>query len=278
MRIFPSKRDQEDRDQFEPAGSHWMRNNSDEGGHVTIFSGFVSYQMVREAFDAGRFSLGSLLSFSHSTGKADKLYMKGPGGRGEVEVAVSGVEDQSQDISRPSSPIFSKSGFGFATIAKRASSFASVARQAYAAASKNVDDEMLPLNCCLMSISLPWEHIAYDLLLKFRDENGLSCGAVELPQKKFTRKGVETLYPQLETDNAVMHAYFNETLWSSTCKHVNLYVAKRWKYSEYASTRWVHSSQHLKAQVSVWNVLTSSVSKSFAFSSPSGDSSYPLKA
>ncbi|XP_074264014.1 uncharacterized protein LOC141586620 isoform X2 [Silene latifolia] len=133
---------------------------------VTIFSGFVSYQMVREAFDAGRFSLGSLLSFSHSPGKADRLYMKGPGGRGEVEVAVSGVEDQSQDISRPSSPIFSKSGFGFATIAKRASSFASVARQAYAAASKNVDEEMLPLKCCLMSISLPWEHIAYDLLLK----------------------------------------------------------------------------------------------------------------
>jgi len=27
----------------------------------------------------------------HSSGKTDRIYMKGPGGRGEVEVAVSGV-------------------------------------------------------------------------------------------------------------------------------------------------------------------------------------------
>lgn len=134
---------------------------------VTIFSGFVSYQMVREAYDAGRYRLGSLLSFSHSSGKTDKLYMKGPGGRGEVEVAVSGVEDQSQHLSGPFSPVASKKGFGIATIVRQAASAASVAaKQAYAAASRNVDDEMMPLKCCLMSISLPWEHIAYDLLFK----------------------------------------------------------------------------------------------------------------
>lgn len=43
------------------------------------------------------------------------------------------------------------------------------AKQAYAAASsssRGSDDEMVPLKCCLMSISLPWEHIAYDLLFK----------------------------------------------------------------------------------------------------------------
>ncbi|KAL9238021.1 hypothetical protein vseg_012501 [Gypsophila vaccaria] len=133
---------------------------------VTIFSGFVSYQMVREAFNADKFRLGSLLSFSHSSGKADRIYMSGPGGRGEVEVAVSGVEDQSHHVQGPSSPIVSKSGFGLATIVKKASTFASVAKQVYEAASKNTDDEMLPLKCCLMSISLPWEHIAYDLLFK----------------------------------------------------------------------------------------------------------------
>ncbi|KAL9225655.1 hypothetical protein vseg_001552 [Gypsophila vaccaria] len=133
---------------------------------VTIFSGFVSYQTVREAFDAGRYSLGSLLSFNHSSGKADKLYMKGPGGRGEVEVAVSGVEDQSQHISGPSSPIVSKNGLDFASVVRQAASVASFAAKAYAAASKNVDDEMLPLKCCLMSISLPWELIAHDLLFK----------------------------------------------------------------------------------------------------------------
>eukprot|EP00257_Ricinus_communis_P026086 XP_025013500.1 uncharacterized protein LOC8265261 isoform X2 [Ricinus communis] len=58
---------------------------------LTLFSGFVSYQMVREAYDAGKSRFGSLLSLGHSPGKTDKLYMKGPGGRGEVEVAVSGV-------------------------------------------------------------------------------------------------------------------------------------------------------------------------------------------
>lgn len=136
---------------------------------VTIFSGFVSYHMVRDAYDVGRHRFGSLLSFSHSSGKTDRLYMKGPGGRGEVEVAVSGVEDQSYHISGPPSPVVSNKGFGIATIVRKAASVASVAaKQAYAAAaaSRNSDDDMLPLKCCLMSISLPWEHIAFDLLFK----------------------------------------------------------------------------------------------------------------
>ncbi|KAL8141071.1 hypothetical protein V2J09_007092 [Rumex salicifolius] len=137
---------------------------------VTIFSGFVSYLMVRDAYDAGRSRLGSLLSFSHHSGKTDRLYMKGPGGRGEVEVAVSGVEDQSQQMNGPSSPVVSQKGFGIATIVRRAASAASVAaKQAYAAAaaaSRNSDEDMLPLKCCLMSVSLPWEHIAHDLLFK----------------------------------------------------------------------------------------------------------------
>lgn len=42
------------------------------------------------SYTAGKSRFGSLLSLGHS-GKTDRLYMKGPGGRGEVEVAVSGV-------------------------------------------------------------------------------------------------------------------------------------------------------------------------------------------
>lgn len=49
-----------------------------------VFDIFIS-------FTAGKSRFGSLLSLSHSPGKTDRLYMKGPGGRGEVEVAVSGV-------------------------------------------------------------------------------------------------------------------------------------------------------------------------------------------
>lgn len=40
---------------------------------------------------ASKSRFGSLLALGNSPGKSDRLYMKGPGGRGEVEVAVSGV-------------------------------------------------------------------------------------------------------------------------------------------------------------------------------------------
>ncbi|XP_073225466.1 uncharacterized protein [Cicer arietinum] len=136
---------------------------------LTLFSGFVSYQMVRDAYDAGKSRFGSLLSGGHYPGKTDRIYMKGPGGRGEVEVAVSGVSDQSQQDSGPPSPVISKKGFGIGVIVRRAASVASVAaRHAYAAASASSSnfDEMIPLKCSLMSISLPWEYIAYDLLFK----------------------------------------------------------------------------------------------------------------
>ncbi|KAK7271424.1 hypothetical protein RJT34_27309 [Clitoria ternatea] len=138
---------------------------------LTLFSGFVSYQMVRDAYDAGKSRFGSLLSVGHSPGKTDRIYMKGPGGRGEVEVAVSGVADQSQEDSGPFSPVISKKGFGLGVIVRRAASVASVAaKHAYAAAAASSSspnfDEMIPLKCSLMSISLPWEYIAYDLIFK----------------------------------------------------------------------------------------------------------------
>lgn len=132
---------------------------------ITLFSGFVSYQMVRDAYDAGRSGFGSFLSLAQSPGKADRLYMKGPGGRGEVEVAVSSVVDQSkEELSHHPGR-----GFGIGRFVRRAASVASVAaKHAYAAASATriSEEEMLPLKCCLMSVSLPWEHIAHDLLFK----------------------------------------------------------------------------------------------------------------
>ncbi|XP_010511045.1 PREDICTED: uncharacterized protein KIAA0930 homolog isoform X3 [Camelina sativa] len=130
---------------------------------VTLFSGFVSYQMVREAYEGGRNRFGSLLSLGHNTGKADRLYMRGPGGRGEVEVAVSGVI-----VVGPVSPMSSKKSIDLGSIFRKAAYVASVAaKHAIAAATASYDeDEMFPLKCCLMSISLPWETIAHDLLFK----------------------------------------------------------------------------------------------------------------
>ncbi|THU50919.1 hypothetical protein C4D60_Mb06t25450 [Musa balbisiana] len=139
---------------------------------LTLFSGFVSYQMVREAYDAGKSRFGSLLSMGHGHTKTDKIYMRGPGGRGEVEVAVSGIADQSHQNAALSSAVHLSrkgSGIGLGTIVHRAASAASVlAKHAYAATSPNKqsDGELLPLKCCLMSISLPWEYIAHDLLFK----------------------------------------------------------------------------------------------------------------
>ncbi|KAJ6344831.1 hypothetical protein OIU76_006378 [Salix suchowensis] len=165
---FPSDKELHD---GSSSSNVFQKNDTSSGkeknSKLTLFSGFVSFQMVREAYDAGKSRFGSLLG--HSPGKTDRLYMKGPGGRGEVEVAVSGVEDQSQQDFGSFSPVISKKGFGIGSVFRKAAYVASeAARQAYAAASSSTssDDETLPLKCCLMSISLPWEYIAYDLLFK----------------------------------------------------------------------------------------------------------------
>ncbi|XP_031376399.1 uncharacterized protein KIAA0930 homolog isoform X2 [Punica granatum] len=153
-----------------PPGKVETNPGSSNSKKITLFSGFVSYQMVLEAYNAGKSQFGSLLSLGHSPGKTDRLFMKGPGGRGEVEVAVSGVVDQSHEDAGPFSPVsVSRRGFGIGSIFQKAATVASVAaKHAYAAASAatNHEEEMIPLKCCLMSVSLPWEHIAYDLLFK----------------------------------------------------------------------------------------------------------------
>ena len=80
------------------------------------------------------------------------------------------ISDQSLDESGPHSPVhISHGGSKIGAMVRKAASVAQVAaKNAYAAASSthNPDGRMVPLKCCLMSISLPWEHIAYDLLFK----------------------------------------------------------------------------------------------------------------
>ncbi|XVF36452.1 hypothetical protein REPUB_Repub19eG0059800 [Reevesia pubescens] len=167
---FPSEKDTNDSSSSNKLPLRVDTNSmKTKNSKLTLFSGFVSYQMVWDAYDAGSSRFGSLLSIGHSSGKTDRLYMKGPGGRGEVEVAVSGVADQSKQDSGPFSPVISKGGFRLGSIVRKAASVASMAaKHAYAAAAatSTSDEEMIPLKCCLMSITLPWEHVAYDLLFK----------------------------------------------------------------------------------------------------------------
>ncbi|XP_078430501.1 CW7 isoform X2 [Wolffia australiana] len=107
---FPSKETPEGDD-----GSGSVKNMK-----LTLFSGFVSYQMVRDAY-----------------------------------------EDQSQQNSGPPPLQPSKEGFimGLGSIIRQAASAASRITQ-------KPDAELLPLKCSLMSVSLPWENIAHDLLFK----------------------------------------------------------------------------------------------------------------
>nr|KJB63956.1 hypothetical protein B456_010G026900 [Gossypium raimondii] len=92
---FPSEKDTNDSSSSNKVPLRVDTNSmKTKNSKLTLFSGFVSYQMVRDAYDAGSSGFGSLLSMGHSSGKKDRLYMKGPGGRGEVEVAVSGVVGQ----------------------------------------------------------------------------------------------------------------------------------------------------------------------------------------
>ncbi|KAM0878263.1 hypothetical protein ACQ4PT_034991 [Festuca glaucescens] len=112
-----------------------------------------------------RSKFGSFLSLGQDSTKLDKLFMRGPEGRGEVEVAVSGIADQSCEGSKKDP------GDNFRVLVHRAASAASkLAKHAFEAASANkrLDDELLPLKCCLMSVSLPWDYIAHDLLHKVR--------------------------------------------------------------------------------------------------------------
>ncbi|TYI51783.1 hypothetical protein E1A91_D12G200900v1, partial [Gossypium mustelinum] len=89
---FPSEKDTNDSSSSNKVPLRVDTNSmKTKNSKLTLFSGFVSYQMVRDAYDAGSSGFGSLLSMGHSSGKKDRLYMKGPGGRGEVEVVVSGV-------------------------------------------------------------------------------------------------------------------------------------------------------------------------------------------
>lgn len=60
-------------------------------------------------------------------------------------------------------------GDSFRVLVHKAASAASkLAKHAYesASANKRMDDELVPLKCCLMSVSLPWDYIAHDLLHK----------------------------------------------------------------------------------------------------------------
>lgn len=74
-----------------------------------------------------------------------------------------------QGLSTYSSVKSSKKKSGISeTVRKAATVATATAKHVYAAGTSQTSDKMHPLKCCLMSISLPWESIARDLLFKVR--------------------------------------------------------------------------------------------------------------
>ncbi|GAQ90594.1 hypothetical protein KFL_006590070 [Klebsormidium nitens] len=157
---------------------------------VTLFSGFVGYDLVKEAFNSGRGRMGGL--FTATSGRAERLVMRGPGGRGEADVAVSGVRESEgssktkadktggeepqpstdDDASSPTARFEmeqNKKRLGFGDFAKKAAAAAATTArnlaQVYLAATQDVPDET-NLKCCLMSLTISWEALAHDLLFK----------------------------------------------------------------------------------------------------------------
>lgn len=133
----------------------------------TLFSGFVSYEMVRNAFEGGKMRLGGLLQQLSGSGKSERLIMRGPGGRGALDVAVSTVSVHNEAVDhqgRPPSPSSPVGKTGLSSIMRIA---ATAAKQAMTVANQRLDPNApLPLRCCLMSLSLPWDTLASDLLFK----------------------------------------------------------------------------------------------------------------
>lgn len=183
-----------DDDEWQDAGPSSSSRSSPK---VTLFSGFVSYSMVRSAFDNGNRSrfpglhLGGAGGGGGSSSRPERLVMRGPGGRGEVDVAVSSVpaaaaaaaaaatgdeDSRNQQLLDPASdppppsPIKPGAKPGLGTIVWKAALAASTAaRNAVIASSNGGKHDLsapLPLRCCLMSLSLPWNSLAHDLLFK----------------------------------------------------------------------------------------------------------------
>ncbi|KAH7289543.1 hypothetical protein KP509_30G008100 [Ceratopteris richardii] len=133
---------------------------------LTLFSGFVSYDMVRSAFEGGRSKIRGFL-VAASSARSERLIMHGPGGRGEVEVSVSGLPDES--VQPFSSSLWgSTHGTRIGSIVRKAAITALLAAKQPYVHSSSVRNDVgsLPLRCCLMSLSLPWDALAHDLLFK----------------------------------------------------------------------------------------------------------------
>lgn len=118
-----------------------------------IQEGFVSYKRVREAYDSGRSKFGGILFSGSSPTKSERLFMRGPGGCGEVEVAISAVIDQSEEETGPPLPVQISKGslkMGIGTIVRKAAiaAFAS-AKHAYVAVAAA---KSMTLKCCLQDV------------------------------------------------------------------------------------------------------------------------------
>ena len=149
---------------------------------VSLFSGYVPYSHVWKAVgkDARGSNVGGFLGIGSSNSnsfseKPEKLVMKGPGGVGHAEVAVTllnrksvhaaaveggegnGEEKASERSKREAGGV---KGF-FSAMQSNASSIASSIMRSGGKSNEHVTQH---IRCCLMNISLPWQSLCRDIL------------------------------------------------------------------------------------------------------------------
>ncbi|PHT50987.1 hypothetical protein CQW23_10734 [Capsicum baccatum] len=116
---FPSERISSDCHRSDTSSSKSSTNSGKITSKITLFSGFVSYKMVRDGYDDQNVQCKNIVKLvcyeevdgelfwkiwkasltSCSFPQTDRIYMRGPGGQGEVEVAISGVVGERYSIS-----------------------------------------------------------------------------------------------------------------------------------------------------------------------------------
>mmetsp|Transcript_6767 Transcript_6767/g.17243 ORF Transcript_6767/g.17243 Transcript_6767/m.17243 type:complete len:453 (-) Transcript_6767:725-2083(-) len=125
---------------------------------VPLFSGYVPYDQLADAvrhqhnryLSASLGSFGSLFGDKKQHLKSEKIFMRGPGGIGHAEVAVTTLPEQG--VEQVDADTEAGKGFlGFFT----GSSTSSTSTKKQPSPS---------LRCCLMNVSLHWKALAHDIL------------------------------------------------------------------------------------------------------------------
>ncbi|QDZ26062.1 DUF2045 domain-containing protein [Chloropicon primus] len=163
-------------------------NNLGQNKKVSLFSGYVPYSHLWKAVSkqARGTSVGGFLGISSgsatSNEQPEKLVMRGPGGKGHAEVAVTLLNRKTVHTTDPL-PDPSEGGEGAEQV-RNADEGKRGLRGLFAAMQSNISLPIIGsrspssattrskttqhIRCCLMNVSLPWQSLCHDILKSSR--------------------------------------------------------------------------------------------------------------